>query len=111
MNAASIGETIKTYSKHGWILRRVLLTPKLRRELGADADTLFDSVKVSEGDIDAALFSRPPSKEETAWEIRHLSQKPFAVLDYFDETSPDFEHKLRNLAARLAATISAKRKA
>lgn len=111
INAAACGEIIRTYAKHGWLLRRVLLTTNLRRSLGDASSGLFGDVDVSDCSIDAAWFSRPPSNGEIAWEIRHLSETPFALLEYVDEASDDFEQKLHGVEIRLAAAVAAKRNA
>lgn len=108
---AAIGEIIRTYAKHGWILRRVLLTTKLCKSLGDNVGEVFGDVKVSDGKIDAGWFSRPPAKGEIAWELRHLSETPFALLEYADEKADDFEDKLREIETRLTKTVAAKRNA
>ena len=109
--AAAIGEIIRTYVKHGWILRRVLLTAKLRKSLGETSGELFSEVKICDNNIDAAWFSRPQLKGEIAWEIRILSETPFAMLEYADESADDFEQKLLEVETRLAETVAAKRNA
>lgn len=111
IDAAACREIIRTYTKHGWILRRVLLTVSLRKSLGETSGEIFGDAKSYEGDIDAAWFSRQPQAGEIAWEIRHLSKTPFALLEYVDENTDDFEQKLRAAESRLAATVAAKRNA
>lgn len=110
-DSAAIGDIIRTYAKHGWILRRVLLSADLRQSLGERSCEFFGDAKVGDGDIDAAWFSRPPDTGEIAWEIRHLNETPFALLEYADETAGDFEDKLRAVEARLTKSVAAKRNA
>ncbi|MGB7202269.1 MAG: hypothetical protein WBD16_08360 [Pyrinomonadaceae bacterium] len=109
IDSDAIDDTIRTYAKHGWILRRVLLTADLRKSLGERSCEFFGDVKIGDGDIDAAWFSRPPDKGEIAWEIRHLNETPFALLEYADETAGDFEDKLREVQSRLAEAIATKK--
>lgn len=107
IDIAVIGEIIRTYAKHGWILRRVLLTAKVRRLLGDETSEVFGDAHVVESDIDAAWFSRPPKTGEVAWEIRHLSETPFALLEYVDESSNEFEDKLHEVESRLTKSVAA----
>lgn len=111
IDASACLELIQTYAKHGWTLRRVLLTAELRKLLGKTNGEIFGDIKTKEANIDAAWFSRPPAKGEVAWEIRHLSETPFALLEYVDESSGDFEDKLRDAESRLTKAVAAKRNA
>lgn len=104
--AAVLGEIVQTYSKHGWILRRVLLTDSLHKSLGANVNGLFGDARIIRGVIDAAWFSRPPKKGAIAWEIRILSETPYALLEYVDENADNFEDKLREVESRLAAHVA-----
>ena len=104
----AIAEIVQTYRKHGWVLRRVLLSTEFRQQLGDSITELFGEVPVSESDIDAAWFSRPPKPGGVAWEIRHLSESPYALLEVVDENEPDFEVSLQKLEARLRENVSGK---
>lgn len=103
--AYEIGEIIAVYRKHGWILRRVLLSAALKTQVGSDLSHLIDGVQVIDSDIDAAWFSRPPKPGGVAWEIRHLSETPYALLEKVDEDSIDFEATLRAVESRLRETV------
>ena len=80
IDAASIRDIIEVYTKHGWILRRVLLSVSMRRSLCPDLIDLFGEASLHDSDLDAAWFSRATKDDGTAWEIRHLSTAPFALL-------------------------------
>ncbi len=108
IDADALVEIIQTYHKHGWMLRRILLTLLLRVRLPADADEIFGEVEVIESEIDAAWFSRPPRPGGVAWELRHLSETPFALLEKIDETDAGFEHALRSVETRLIEAVKAK---
>ncbi len=102
MNYRSLTEEIvASYSKHGWKLRRVLLLPATRQEFGA---TEFgEGVSVSEAEVDALWFSRPSHEQREAWELRLISENPFALFETFeaDESEEDREDLRREMEARL----------
>ena len=104
----AIGEIIATYQKHGWILRRVLLSAAPEAKIGERQSALFGSVEVKGSDIDAAWFSRPRSGGGVPWEIRYLGSPPFALLENIDENDPEFEVSLSGVEARLRESIAAK---
>jgi hypothetical protein len=84
-----------------------LLCEASKRELAE----IGSDIEVRHSAIDAAWFSRPPKTGETAWELRYLGDIPFALLEYVDEDSADFESKLAAVEARMADTIAKKRHA
>ena len=101
----AINEILATYKKYGWILRRVLVTDALRSALQTEAKLFFGGVPVIASDLDAAWFSRPPQPGPTAWEIRHLSSNPYALLESVDENSPGFEEQLQAVEGRLRTAV------
>jgi hypothetical protein len=105
IDARQIGEIIAVYEKHAWQLRRILLTAALKECLGNSITHLVDGVQVMDADIDAAWFSRPPRAGGVAWEIRHLSETPYALLENIDENSLGFEDELRRVETRLRENI------
>lgn len=104
IDANEINEILATYKKYGWELRRVLLTTAVKESIG----DIFEGVSVAESDIDAAWFSRPPQPGAIAWEIRHLSTAPYALLEHLDETDPDFEAALHAVEKRLRDAVAKK---
>ncbi|MDQ6651269.1 MAG: hypothetical protein M3Y84_00835 [Acidobacteriota bacterium] len=102
-----IREIVGAYQKHGWQLRRVLLRPQTRTELGADV-LLLNGAQVEESLIDAIWFSRPSHQQREAWELRLLGENPFALLETFekDETEEKREELRREVEARLRDYIS-----
>jgi hypothetical protein len=108
---ASLAEIIAAYEKHGWVLRRVLLSNAARTALGPMTDSLSAKVPVMDSDIDAAWFSRPPKSGGVAWEIRYLGQTPFALLENIDESNGDLEARLSAVEERLRASVAAKKPA
>jgi hypothetical protein len=109
ISSGSISEIILTYKKHGWVLRRVLLSEPLERSLEEQLGELFGDTQIRASAIDAIWFSRPPSDGHIAWEIRHLSDLPYALLANFDESSEDLEDSLRQVEMKLRDAVSSKR--
>ncbi len=87
ISAGQIRAIINQYEKHGWTLRRVLLSTPAREYLGTD-EIVFGDALVFSAEIDAAWFSRPSTAGE-AWELRRLSDSPFAIIEVFDEDDED----------------------
>lgn len=102
-------EILATYRKYGWLLRRVLLKPGTRPQLMEGIDQPLDDVVISESEIDAVWFSRPPKEGPIAWEIRHLSETPYALLEMLDENDPRFEESLNEIEVRLQKAVTAER--
>ncbi len=84
MDGTAIEQIIAQYKKHGWKLRRVLLSAGLSRQIGDSAD-LFEGVEAAASELDAAWFSRSTKPGITAWELRHLSETPYALVTGIDE--------------------------
>lgn len=104
IRAGQIAEILALYKKHGWILRRVLLSDELKKSLGSELETLFGDAEIRSSDVDAAWFSRQSKPEQETWEIRRLSETPFALMEIFDaeddeeireETLRETEEKLK----------------
>lgn len=78
MNETELIREIKaTYQKHGWILRRVLLTKETLEKTGASLKT---DAPVFVSEVNALWFSRVSGAGE-AWELRALSATPFALFE------------------------------
>lgn len=108
ISAETIREILSLYKKHGWNLRRVLLSENLQRRLSDSIETLFDDAEIFSSEIDAALFSRPSGKANEAWELRHLSETPFAVFELFDKNLDDesFREKIFEMGNQLKNRLS-----
>ena len=101
-------EIVGVYSKHGWELRRVLLRPETR----AQFDQLVgEGVLVLDAALDALWFSRPSHAGREAWELRALSENPYALFETFeaDETSEDRDEMLMEMENRLREYVTTKR--
>ena len=89
-----IGEILAQYKKHGWNLRRVLLSASAKEKLPA---SLFGQAEIISSELDAAWFSRASPEGREAWELRSLSTAPFALVEVFEE---DDEEEVREEARR-----------
>ena len=103
IRAGQIAEILALYKKHGWILRRVLLSDALKTSLAASLENLFGAAEIRTSDIDAAWFSRKSKPDEEAWELRRLSEAPFALFETFDSEDEEEirEEALAEVEARL----------
>ena len=108
IDADAILEVISIYQKHGWILRRVLLSSVLKERLANGKDAIFGDVSINESAIDAAWFSRPPKSGGVPWELRYLGDLPFALLENIDENDAEFENSLKAVESRLGESVIAK---
>ncbi len=107
INAGQIREIVRQYEKHGWILRRVLLSPVTLGSLGDAPASLFGDAPVATADVDAAWFSRPSKGDGEAWELRRLSGSPFALVEIFD--ADDDEAVRDQTRQEMEKTVSGKR--
>ena len=101
-----INEIVGSYVKHGWQLRGVLLLPETRREIDGDLASgllSFDAVLMREAAVDGLWFSRDSHEGREAWELRLVSENPFALFETFeaDETEEEREDVRREMEARL----------
>ena len=79
-----------------------MLSKQLKASLAETVQTVFKA-EIVEAEIDAVWFSRASGKESEAWELRRLSETPYALLEVFEaddeeeireETRQDLEKKL-----------------
>ena len=105
IDAAVIRDILSVYAKHGWTLRRVLLSDKSSKSIGVETKILFADKSVQISDIDAVWFSRKTKNGGTAWEIRHLSSAPFALVVFINEESVKLNDVLSGAENRLRETV------
>ncbi len=96
-----LNEILAVYRKHGWQVRRLLLTPTTRVQLEISA--FPNDVKLEDASIDAMWFSRSSHGGREAWELRLLAEQPYALFETFekDETEEQREERRRELEARM----------
>lgn len=100
-----IREILAQYEKHGWSLRRVLLSAENAANLPA---ALFGQTEVFSSELNALWFSRASSEGREAWELRHLSNAPFALVAVFEAADEEAvrEQTRQELETRLLAQAS-----
>jgi len=101
-----ISEIIASYARHGWELRRVLLRSDTLEQVTADIESgtlALDPALLRESEVDALWFSRASHEGREAWELRQVSENPFALFETFeaDEAEEDREDVRREMEARL----------
>ena len=85
INAGQIKEILAQYKKHGWRLRRGLLSARTSENLADSLLMLFGETEIVSFAADALWFSRASGKNGEAWELRRLSDAPFALFEIFDD--------------------------
>jgi len=100
----SVDEIRGQYEKHGWILRRVLLSSPVSL---AD-HAIFGSTEIRQAGIDALWFSRRSQPGREAWELRRISGSPFALVQVIDDESDVGEREsiLRETEFRMASAAA-----
>lgn len=108
-NAGQIQEILAQYQRHGWILRRVLLCAATRETLINAPENLFGETTITDAAIDAAWFSRASGVGREAWELRRLSNPPFALIEVFEDEDDETVREEARFEIE-QALISGKRK-
>lgn len=108
---SSVREILALYEKHGWILRRVLFSEELKAALADRCEGLFGRVGISPSGIDALWFSRASRPESEAWEIRHLSETPFALVEVINSDLSDEERDdmLRSAELKMSEIVKSRK--
>jgi hypothetical protein len=102
-------ETLATYRKYGWRLARVMMRPgalaELRAATGGDD---FETVAAREFPVDAMWFVRPAQGGREAWELRLVSESPYALFELFepDEAEEDREDVRREMEAKMRERVN-----
>src|SRR5215216_833166 len=87
IDATTVEEIIELYKKHGWTLRRALLSPEAKNL----ATSIPEQVERYASDIDALWFSRKSKRNSETWELRRLSPLPFALVGVVSTTASEDE--------------------
>jgi len=96
-----INEIISTYQKHGWELKAILLRSESAAEL--QRESYDGGEKVRRAAVDAIWFSRPSHGQGQAWELRLLTETPYALFHRFEKGEPDEQRAqvLRDMEERI----------
>ena len=95
-------DIIAAYERHGWKLRRVLLSATTREEI-KDAGKVFGDSVLIDSEFDALWFARPSPVLREAWELRLISEQRYALFEAFeaDESEEDREELRREMENRI----------
>ena len=94
-------QIIGLYERHGWTLKRALLTSETRSAID---ESLFNA-GIADADFDALWFARPSQADREAWELRLLAAQQYALFEAFeadeseedrDEARLEMENKMRD---------------
>ena len=92
----NVGEIVKQYEKHGWTLRRALLSEESRIALLAS----LGEIKIISSDLEALWFSRRSKPDTESWELRRLTGSPFALVAVVPSNAS--EDELESTLAQIA---------
>jgi len=81
IDARAIQGLLAQYQRFDWQLHHVLMTREMRDTLPASLTVLFGNAEIVDSDINAVWFSRPAENGRIAFELRALSNTPFALVD------------------------------
>lgn len=90
---SELTEILSLYKRHGWTLRRVLMSPEFEKSLGSKRNVLFRDADMRSSNMDGAWFSRLSNPENETWELRLLTSTPFALLDVLSKTATETERE------------------
>jgi len=111
INERQTKEILTQYERHGWNLRRVLLSAESLETL-ADSirKALFGETEIVLAEFDAVWFSRRAVNNfgSEAWELRNLSGTPFALIEIFEAEDDEEvrEEARREMETRLGGQAS-----
>lgn len=77
---------LEQYAKHGWSLRRVLLSTGTKKNISLE---IFGETEIVSSELDALWFSRDANHERETWELRNMSVVPFALVEVFEVDDED----------------------
>jgi len=111
INAESISEILSVYKKHGWVLRRVLLSDALGKMLQPHLGGLFPGITPSRSLLEGLWFSRPSKGTLEAWELRHLSTSPYALVEVIEAGTDEKirEDILKDIESRMQSALNRKK--
>lgn len=102
-SAALAKQIIANYKRHGWNLRRILLRPGMNAVRALEIEELFGDAEVRDSDFEALWFARASAANREAWELRLISEQPYALFEAFeaDESEEDREEARLEMENRM----------
>ena len=93
-------QIIAMYERHGWTLKRALLTSETRAAID---DNILNNAAIVNSDFDALWFARTSHADREAWELRLLAEQQYALFEAFeaDESEEDREEARLEMENRM----------
>src|ERR1041384_1941641 len=93
-------QIIAMYERHGWTLKRALLTSETRAVID---DNILNNAAIVNSDFDALWFARTSHADREAWELRLLAEQQYALFEAFeaDESEEDREEARLEMENRM----------
>ena len=100
-------QIIELYERHGWTLKRALLTRETRTTID---DRIFNHAAIVDSDFDALWFARPSHADREAWELRLIAEQQYALFEAFeaDESEEDREEARLEMENRMRDHVKSK---
>ena len=95
-------QIIELYERHGWTLKRALLTQETRATID---HSIFSNAAIVDSDFDALWFARSSHADREAWELRLIAEQQYALFEAFeadeseedrDEARLEMENRMRD---------------
>ena len=93
-------QIIALYERHGWTLKRALLTSETRAAID---DNILNNAAIVNSEFDALWFARTSHADREAWELRLLAEQQYALFEAFeaDESEEDREEARLEMENRM----------
>jgi len=100
-------QIIALYERHGWTLKRALLTKETRATID---DSIFSNAAIIDSDFDALWFARGSQADREAWELRLMAEQQYALFEAFeaDESEEDREEARLEMENRMRDHVKSK---
>lgn len=93
MDLQTTQAVIDQYAKHGWRLRRALVSRASADVMVASSLLADPEIELKENENEALWFSRRSHPDREAWELRRLSGSPFALVAVLEDSFDDDERE------------------
>ena len=100
-------QIIELYERHGWTLKRALLSRETRAAID---DSVFNSAAIVDSDFDALWFARGSQADREAWELRLMAEQQYALFEAFevDESEEDRDEARLEMENRMRDHVKSK---
>ncbi len=105
---SALSSVIAQYHKHGWELKHCIARAASFEKLKAECGEAGHNVPIENGPVDGVWFARRSMPDRISWELRRLTEPPFALLTIMPDTFTDQQKvaALKEIEVRMAASES-----